>query len=51
MRASLSIACAGLSSVCAGIAWVLQLLPIPLIGLARWFDRQARRLSTIRSQP
>lgn len=46
MRTVLSTICAGLSSSFAGIAWLLQLLPIPAIGIARWFDRQARQLKS-----
>lgn len=48
MRAALAIICAGLSALCASIAWLLQLLPLPLITLARWFDRAAVRLKTDR---
>lgn len=46
MRAALSISCAGLSMLFASVAWALNLLPQPAISLARWFDEQARRLST-----
>jgi len=46
MRGLLSIASAALSTICAGIAEVLQLFPLPFIGAAKWFDRQARRLSS-----
>lgn len=46
MRGLLSIACAGLSALCAGFAWILQFLPLPVTALARWFDRQAARFNT-----
>lgn len=46
MRGLLSIACAALSAFCGGLAWFLQLLPLPVTALARWFDRQAVRLNT-----
>lgn len=46
MRAALSITCASLSSIFAGVAWLLQLFPLPALGLARWFDRHATRLSS-----
>ena len=45
MRPALSAICVGLSVTAAGIAWLLQLLPLPMISLARWFDRAAVRFS------
>ena len=45
MAGVLSIVCAGLSSLFAGIAALLQFLPMPMISLARFFDRAAVRFS------
>lgn len=42
MRAALTTICAGLSALSAGIAWLLQMPPLPFIALSRWFDQQAR---------
>lgn len=43
MRAALNGFCAGMSALSAGIAWLLQMPPLPFIALSRWFDQQARR--------
>lgn len=50
MRGLLSIASAGLSALCGGIAWLLMLLPLPFVALGRWFDRQAVALKTRRRE-
>ena len=45
MRGLLSIASAGLSALCGGIAWTLMLLPLPFVALGRWFGQQAAALN------
>lgn len=41
MRGLLALICACLSSLFAGIAWLLQHPPLPFIALARWFHQRA----------
>ena len=41
MAGFIALICAGLSSLCAGIAWLLQHPPLPFIALARWFHQRA----------
>ena len=42
----ISLICAGLSSLFAGIAWLLQQPPLPFIALARWFHQRAVDLNS-----
>ena len=51
MAGLIALICAGLSSFFAGIAWLLQLPPLPFIALARWFNQQAINLNRRNRRP